>query len=179
VLEQQAPRSLSHGGELRESLLEPQHRRGGGAQQLSDLGVARFIGRIAAFLQFPQAMMQRLDQLPEALRIVEQIVVQVGIAIDDPDVAEHLVQHARRTAGPALGAQFVEDRPGVLAQQADDDFTVGQRGVVVRNFAQTRFRLAIVTAGLFRRICDGVHIQTSLPTKLSVMCASSDGRGGR
>ena len=144
VLEKQAPRALAHLLEFREAPLEARYRLAGGAQQLSDLGVAHGVGRIAALFQFAQAMVQRLDELPPPLRIVEQVVLQVGIAVDDPDVAEDLVQHARRAAGAPFGAQIIEHRPGGLAQQADDDFAVGERGVVVGDFPQTRFRLAFL-----------------------------------
>ena len=36
---------------------------------------------------------------------------EVGVALHDPDVAQHLVQHARRAAGAALVAQPVQQRP--------------------------------------------------------------------
>ena len=39
---------------------------------------------VAALLHLAQAMMQRRDQLPPALRIVEQIVLQVGVAVAPP-----------------------------------------------------------------------------------------------
>ena len=71
-------------------------------------------------------------------RVVEQVVLQVGVALDDPDVAEHLVQHARRAAGAALAAQLAEHLPGARAEQADDDLAVGERGVVVGDLAQAR-----------------------------------------
>ena len=61
-------------------------------------------------------MVQRLDQLGAPARVVEQVVLQVGIALDDPDVAEHLVQHARRAAGAALAAQQAEHLPGARAR---------------------------------------------------------------
>ncbi len=150
VLEKQAPRALAHLLEFPESPFELQHGLARGAQQLSDLGVTHLIGRIAPLFQFTQTVVQCLDQLPPALRVVEQIVLQVGVAVDDPDIAEDLVQHARRAAGTPLGAQIVEHRPGGITQQAYDDLTIGQRGVVVGDFTQSRFRLAILmTARLF------------------------------
>ena len=82
--------------------------------------------------------MQRLDQLGAAARVVEQVVLQVGVALHDPDVAQHLVEHARRAAGAALAAQEAEHLPGALAEQADDDLAVGERGVVVGDLAQAR-----------------------------------------
>ncbi|CFN67124.1 Uncharacterised protein [Bordetella pertussis] len=102
-------------------------------------------------------MVQRLDQQLAALGVVEQVVLQVGIAPYHPDIAQHLVQHARRTAGAALAAQVADQLPGVFAQQAADDLTVGERRVVVRDFAQTR-----AGCGRYRRGQDlagegGVH----------------------
>ena len=95
---------------------------------------------IATTFDFVQAVMQRLDQQAPTLRIVDQVVLQVRIALHDPDVAQHFVQHARRAAGAALAAQLVENLPHRLAQQPDDDFAIGERGVVVGNFAQARRR---------------------------------------
>ena len=48
--------------------------------------------------------MQRFDQCRASLRVVEQVVFQVGIATHDPDVAQHFVQHARGAPGAALAA---------------------------------------------------------------------------
>ena len=83
-----------------------------------------------------QPVAQRRNQRIAPLAVGEQVVLQIRVALHDPDVAQHLVQHARRAAGDALGAQRVEHRPGLGAEQADDDLAVGERGVVVRNFAQ-------------------------------------------
>ena len=68
-----------------------------------------------------------------------------------------------RPPGAALDTQFIEHGPGIFAQQTDDDFTVGQGGVVVGNLAQARFRLAIQRmADLFGQICNGVHVRVIL-----------------
>ena len=80
--------------------------------------------------------MQRLDQQPAPPRVLDEIVLQVRIALHDPDVAEHFVQHARRTAGAALAAQLVQDAPRGRAQQAHDDLAIGERRVVVGDLAQ-------------------------------------------
>ncbi|MGF6843950.1 hypothetical protein QF001_007845 [Paraburkholderia youngii] len=93
----------------------------------------------AALLDFGEAVIERFDQQRAALRVVEQVILQIRIAAHDPDIAEHFVQHARRASGAAFGAQFGERIPSLVAEQADDDFAVGERRVVVGNFAQTRF----------------------------------------
>ena len=72
---------------------------------------------------------------------VEQVLLQVWIPLHDPDVAEHFVQHPRRAAGAAFGAQFVEQAPAGVAEQADHDLPVGERGVVVGNLAQACRRI--------------------------------------
>ena len=41
-----------------------------------------------------------------ALRIVQQVVLQIGIALDDPDVAQDFEQHPRRASGATLAAQL-------------------------------------------------------------------------
>ena len=61
-----------------------------------------------------------------------------GIAVDDPDVAQHLEEHPRRAPGAPLAAQLVQHRPQVRAEQPDDDLAVGERRVVVRDLAQAR-----------------------------------------
>ena len=66
-----------------------------------------------ALLDLGQAMAQRADQRLAPLAVGEQVVFQIGIAPHDPDVAQHLVEHARRTAGDALAAQFVEHPPRI------------------------------------------------------------------
>ena len=86
-------------------------------QQLADDGVARRVGgRRAALLDLAQPVVQRLDQQPAPARVVEQVVLQVGVALHHPDVAQHLVQHARRAAGAALAAQQAQHLPGARAR---------------------------------------------------------------
>jgi hypothetical protein len=45
------------------------------------------------------------------LRVVEQVVLEVRVALDHPDVAQHLVQHAGRATGATLAAQLVSSVP--------------------------------------------------------------------
>ena len=111
--------------------LEFAHCAAGRLQQLTHQFVA-----LAPHLDLVQAVPQRLDQHLAPPGIVEQVVFQIRIASHYPDVAQHLEQHACRASGLAAAAQGVEDVPGVCAEQADDDFAVGKRGVVVRDFAQ-------------------------------------------
>ncbi len=85
-----------------------------------------------------QAVAQGIDQQATALGVVQQVVLQIRVAVHDPDVAQHLVEHARRAAGAALLTQLTEQVPGALAQQANHDLAVRKAGVVVRNFAQAR-----------------------------------------
>ncbi len=62
-LSKEPPRAFALGRELRELPLEALHRLRRGAQQFSDLGVARRIGAIAPLFHFAQPMMHRCDQL--------------------------------------------------------------------------------------------------------------------
>ena len=67
----------------------------------------------AALFDLAQAVLQGLhQQLAAALRVVQQVVLQVGVALHHPDIAQHLVQHAGRAAGAALLAQLVQHLPG-------------------------------------------------------------------
>ncbi|MNT11369.1 hypothetical protein D3C72_1462440 [compost metagenome] len=91
----------------------------------------------AALLHLAQAVAQGVDQLAAAARVVEQVVDEVGVALHHPDVAQHLVEHARRSAGAALGAQGLQQVPAALAQEANHDLPVGEAGVVVGDLAQS------------------------------------------
>ena len=114
------------------------------------------VGR-AALAHLGQAVVQGIDQQAAALGVVQQVVLQVGIALHHPDVAQHLVQHAGRAAGAALLAQPVQHLPGARAQQPDHDLAVGERGVVVGNLAQAR-RIAIDGG---HELVDGVWVRSS------------------
>ena len=85
------------------------------------LASARPVALLPALVDLVQPVAQRVDQQPLPLRIVEQVVLQVGIAVDDPDVAQHLEQHARRTAGAPLAAQLLQQLPHVRPEQADHE----------------------------------------------------------
>jgi len=95
----------------------------------------RFVTQ-APLVDLAQAVAQRLDKRGAPLAVGQQVVFKVRVALHDPDVAQDFVEHARRAAGDALAAQFVEDGPVLRSEQADDDFAVGERGVVVRDFPQ-------------------------------------------
>src|SRR5690606_18924510 len=87
-------------------------------------------------LDLAEAVVQGLHQQAPPLRVVEQVVLQVGIAPDHPDVAEHLVEHPRRSPGASFAPQFADDAPALGAEQAGDDLPIGERRVVVRDLAQ-------------------------------------------
>jgi hypothetical protein len=119
--------------------VEGAHRLRHQVGQLADRDVALGVaGRRAALLHLAQAVVERLDQLAAPARVVQQVVDQVGIALDHPDVAQHLVEHAGRAAGAALGAQALQQLPAALAQQANDDLAIGEAGVVVGDLTQSR-----------------------------------------
>ena len=108
------------------------HRRLCGDDQRQDPVVP-----LPTFVDFPQAVAQRLDQGMASLTVGEQVVFQIRIPLHHPDVAEHLIKHPGGAAGDPLGTQLVKQRPHPWPEQADDDLAVGKRGVVVRNLAQT------------------------------------------
>ena len=82
-------------------------------------------------------MVQRINQRLPTLRVGNEVIFNVGIARHHPDIPQHLVQHPRRTAGAALVAQVEQRLPGFLAEEAQDDLTVGERRVVIGNFPKT------------------------------------------
>ena len=79
------------------------------AHQAVALGV---VGGGAAFFNFAQAVVQRIDQQLAAVGVVQQVVLQIGVALHHPDVAQHFIQHAGRPAGATLFAQLVQHLPG-------------------------------------------------------------------
>jgi hypothetical protein len=149
---ERAPAQLVGRSEMR---LEGLHRFARRVEQHTDLVVALSpgfviaVGQRAALADFRQPVSQGPDKGVAARRIVEQIILEVGIALHDPDVAQHLVQHARRTAGHAFAAQFIEHPPHRFAQQADNDLAIRERSVVVWDFAQAHAGWH-VTFGEFR-----------------------------
>ena len=127
------------GGQLdqRTLCLAPQytHFNGGGVERLdrgsgrpkqfSHHGVAlgvRLWG--AALFDLMQPVVQGLHQEIATFGVVQQIVLQIGVALHHPDIAQHLVQHAGRAASTPLAAQLIEQAPGALPQQANHDFPV-------------------------------------------------------
>ncbi len=87
------------------------YRFQGGAQQLSDFAVPARVRGLAPLAHFAQPVVQGLDELPAPFRIVDEIVLQEGIAVHDPDIAQHFIEHAGRTAGAAFRAQFIQQIP--------------------------------------------------------------------
>ena len=112
-------------GHARETLAELHHGLSGHGQQLTDQGVAGGVHtRGTALLHLTQAVLQGLDQQFTAGRVVQQVVLQIRVALDHPDVAQHFVKHAGRSARAALASQIVEQIPSRLTQQTQHDFTV-------------------------------------------------------
>ena len=145
-----APRPLAQVRRRAEGRGEAIDRGMGRRQQLHDLVVAirGCVGtRHAALVDLAQPVAQRLHELRLAPRIVEQVVLQVGIALDHPDVAQHFEQHARRASRAAFAAQLVQQPPHRRAEQPDHDLAIGVRRVVVRDLAQARCVRAAVVRG--------------------------------
>ena len=85
-----------------------------------------------------EALMQGAGQRGKALRVVQQIVLDIGIADHHPHVAEDLEQHARGTTGAARVAQLIKRLPHGFAEKTQHDLTVGKRGVIVGDLANAR-----------------------------------------
>ena len=92
-------------------LLEGIHRGVGGGNHAANLVVA-----VAAFFYFTQAVAQRLYQRAKALRVVQQVVYQVGVAVYHPDITQYLEKHTGRAACFPLCPQFFKQLPHGCAQ---------------------------------------------------------------
>ena len=111
----------------------------GGDHQLPDLGGTLRVFLLAfgaAFFNLTQAVAQGFDQRIAPLAVIKQIVFQVGIALDNPDIAQNFVKHAGGSASDALTAQLIQNRPILGTEQADYDLAIRKRRVVIRDFAQ-------------------------------------------
>ena len=51
--------------------------------------------RGAALFDLPEAVLQGLHQQLATLGVVQQVVLQVGVALYHPDIAQHFIEHAR------------------------------------------------------------------------------------
>ena len=134
-----AQRALAQLGSVAEKGFKTLHRRLRRVQQLRHARAAFRLGlqkTLAARIDGAQPVMQRLNERGAAAGVAQQIVLQVRVALYHPDVAQHFKEHLGRAPGDALAAQFLQQRPGRRTEQADDDFAIGKRGVVIGNFAQ-------------------------------------------
>ena len=127
------------------------------AQQFADDGVTLGIcAWCAAFFHFAKSVLQSLDQQLAALRVVQQVVLQIGVALHHPDIAQHLVKHAGGTTRLTLVTQPVQQIPGACTQQANHDFSVRKGGVVVRNFTNAGLLSGNARPGITNIAGDGV-----------------------
>jgi hypothetical protein len=172
VFQQHAPSFLAHGREIGEVLFETLYRLACRGEQLDYLRVAQAVGGLSALFDLAQPVVQGIDELPAAPGVVHQVVLQERVALDHPDIAEHLVQHAGGTACAPLAAQLVEEAPGLGTQQPDDDFAIRQGGIVIRNFAQAHLAPGFggVGGARMRQMGDRVHRKRSLPTYFVMVC---------
>ena len=108
-------------------------------QQFAHQAVSQSICfRRAAFLNFAQAVLQSFHQQLSTAWVVEQVVLQIRIALNHPNIAQHLIKHASRPARAAFVSQLIEQVPGTDTQQTNHNFSIGEACVVVGNFAQAR-----------------------------------------
>ena len=120
--------------------------QGGGVFKMALKGVNGCLRRIvefkhlvvtlAPFVDFVQTVAQSQKHGFATPEVGEQIIFEVRIALNDPNVPENLVEHSRRAPRHALATQFIEDGPVLLTKQTNDNFAVRKGSVVVRNFAQ-------------------------------------------
>ena len=73
-----------------------------------------------------EPMMKRILEQLEAPRVVEELICEVWVALDDPDIPQHLIQHARGAPGSPLRPQLLDEQPRGGTEQPGDDFAVGE-----------------------------------------------------
>ena len=84
----------SQAGSLLKTLFKALDRTVGTLEQAGYFFIALDIIGYAAFMDLAQTVLQRLNQKLATFRVVQQIILKVWIATYDPDVAQHLIQHA-------------------------------------------------------------------------------------
>ena len=125
---------------LAQRRIELLNRQAGGMQQLPHQGVAlgltvwgvKGVARLtcrrfaagSTLFNFTQAVVQGVHQHLTTLGVVKQVILQIRVALHHPNVAQHLVKHARRTPGSALLPQLVQYLPGTSSEQANHNFSV-------------------------------------------------------
>lgn len=71
---------------------------------------------VAAFADFVQPVAHFAYQRGAAFRVLQQIIDQIRIAHDHPNIAQYFKQHSCRTPGFTLSAQVLQDLPRFVAQ---------------------------------------------------------------
>ncbi len=135
--------------------------RARGCQQLAHqrVALARRRRGVRRFSTSPSRWCRASTSSARRLRVVQQVVLQVGIALHDPDVAQHLVQHAGRAAGAAL-ARAAGSAPPRRARPAAGSRSrgrrtrcscTGSRAGAARRRRPRPARCAMVSAGCVHR----------------------------
>src|SRR3546814_12795246 len=84
---------------LDEFVLEGRHGGTCGTQQARNFGVALGNAAVAPLIDFVQAVIQGLYKQVLPFGIIQQVVMQVGVAAHDPYVAQNFEQPARGPTG--------------------------------------------------------------------------------
>ena len=113
--------------------LEPGHGLAGARRELERERVAGGPGH-----DLVEPVVQGVHERGPALRALQHVVLDEGVALDDPHVPQDLEEHPRRPPGAALAAELVQHLPHGLAEDPDDDLPVRERRVVVRDLANAR-----------------------------------------
>ena len=80
----------------------------------------------ATLIHLGEPVVEGPNELAATFGILEKIVLQVGIALDHPDVTNHLVEHLGRATGAPLLPQLRNKIPALLSQDPAHDFLVGK-----------------------------------------------------
>jgi hypothetical protein len=111
VAPEELPHSLPATCHIVEARGETVYCRTCGTQQLSHLLIPLGVGTVSPAGNRIEAMMQGVFEKPQAARVVEEVVFEIGIAFDNPNVTENFVQHTGRSTGTALTSQLFDDIP--------------------------------------------------------------------
>ncbi len=79
---------------------------------------------VGALVELIEPVLQGVDQRLAPWLVVQQVILQIGIAGYHPHIPEDFEQHARGTTGTPTAAELLDEFPHRFAQKPDHDLPV-------------------------------------------------------
>ena len=105
--------ALAQSAVLFEPVAEPLDRGAGGSEQAGGLGIV-----VEAGLELVEAVAECLDQGPAPVQILQQVILEVGVAGHHPHVPQDLEEHAGRAPRAAGPTQGLDQAPHLASRES-------------------------------------------------------------